>query len=96
LIGDAAVSSALGALTEISNAVLEDMTRYQREVYRLLASGLNQGEIAARLGKYPQSVSDAVKRGHAELVIEASAAISELLFGLPSIENHGISRDNER
>jgi DNA-binding CsgD family transcriptional regulator len=96
LIGGATVNTTLDALTEISNAVLEDMTEYQREVYRQLAAGLNQTDIAALLSKHRQSVSDAVKRGHAESVLEARAAINGLLAEVSSMENDRISRDNER
>lgn len=96
LIGGAAGNTTLDALTEISNAVLEDMTAYQREVYRLLAGGLNQAEIAAQMGKHPQSVSDAVRRGHAELVLEARGAIDGLLAGMQSMEDNRLQRNNPR
>lgn len=96
LIGDGTTNAALDALTEISNAVLEDMTVYQREVYRLLASGLSQTEIAGRMGKHRQSVSDAVRRGHAELVLEASDAIGRLLDAIPSMKIDGFPRLNEK
>jgi hypothetical protein len=82
LIGGPTGNTALDALTEISNAVLEDMTAYQRDVYQLLAGGLSQAEIAVQMGKHRQSVSDAVKRGHAECVIEARGAINGLLAGI--------------
>lgn len=96
LIGGATVNTTLDALTEISNAVLEDMTDYQREVYRELAAGRSQTDIAALLSKHRQSVSDAAKRGHAESVLEARAAINGLLAEVSSMENDRISRDNER
>ncbi len=96
LIGDGTTNAALDALTEISNAVLEDMTAYQREVYRLLASGLSQAEIAGRMGKHRQSVSDAVRRGHAELVLEAADAIGSLLAAIPSMRIDGFPTLNEK
>jgi hypothetical protein len=96
LIGSPSVNSALDSLTEMSNAVLESMTDYQREVYGLLATGLTQTEAATRLGKYPQSVSDAVKRGRADLVLEASQAINGLLAEARSMGNDGFSRNNEK
>ncbi|HOC42290.1 MAG TPA: hypothetical protein PKJ99_04645 [Thermoanaerobaculales bacterium] len=96
LIGDATTNAALDALTEMSNAVLEDMTVYQREVYRLLASGLSQAEIAGRMRKHRQSVSDAVRRGHAELVLEAAAAIGGLLHAIPSMRSDGFQKLNEK
>jgi DNA-binding CsgD family transcriptional regulator len=79
LIGSPNVDTTLDSLTEMSNAVLEGMTDYQREVYGLLAGGLSQTEAAARLGKYPQSVSDAVRRGRADLVLEATKASTDCL-----------------
>ena len=96
LIGSPVVNSALDSLSEMSNAVLESMTVYQREVHSLLSGGLSQTEAAARLGKYPQSVSDAVRRGRADLVLEAREAINGLLAGSLSMGNDGFSRDNEK
>lgn len=96
LMGDPALDAALDSLTEMSNALLEDMTDYQREVYRLLAAGLSQKQIAARLGKHKQSVSDALSRGHAELVLEARGSISRLLAAGWSMENRELTKDNQK
>jgi hypothetical protein len=75
LIADTPVDPMLTALTDLSEAFVEDMTNYQYDVYRLLASGVTQKAAAAELGKFPQSISDAVKRGHVDLVIEAERAV---------------------
>jgi len=70
---------ALTALSELSNAVINDMSSYQREVYQLLKLGLNQKEIAKKLDKYAQSVWDAIQRSKATNVLLAEEAISRLL-----------------
>jgi hypothetical protein len=48
------------------------------------------------MGKHRQSVSDAVRRGHAELVLEASDAIGRLLDAIPSMKIDGFPRLNEK
>jgi transcriptional regulator len=73
------VNSSLTALSELSNAVINDMSEYQREVYNLLKMGLNQKEIAQKLDKYAQSVWDAVQRSKAAYVLQAEKAISQML-----------------
>ncbi len=78
-LGVSQVDRALDALSESAHFVRSNMTPYQREVYLLLKEGLNQSQIAERLGKQPQSVSDAVKRGGAERVIECEEAIQSVL-----------------
>jgi DNA-binding CsgD family transcriptional regulator len=79
LMGNPTLDAALDSLSEMSNSLLDEMTEYQRNVYRLLAGGHAQKEIAARMQKLPQSVSDAIKRGRADLVLEAKEAIAGLL-----------------
>ncbi|MFQ5865253.1 MAG: SatD family protein [bacterium] len=76
---DSYQSSILNSLTEMSNAILERMTPYQRQVWQLLESGLTQKQISERLKKYPQSVSDAAKRGEADLVLRAGRIINQIL-----------------
>ena len=78
-IYDSTKNDVLNSLTEMSNAIIERMTPYQREVWQLLEQGMTQKEISELLNKYPQSVSEAVKRGGADLVIRASKIINELL-----------------
>ncbi len=80
LIGNPALNVALTSLSELSNAMLTDMTEYQYDVYLLLKRELPQKNIARKLQKHTQSVSDAAKRGKAELVIEAGKAIQLLLL----------------
>lgn len=72
-------NKSLGSLCEISNALINDMSIYQREVYELLKTGLSQREIATQLGKYSQSVWDAVQRSKAVYVIEAQKTINMIL-----------------
>jgi DNA-binding CsgD family transcriptional regulator len=81
-LGNPLLETALTSLSEMSNAILEDMTTYQREVFSLLKRGLAQKTIARKLGKHPQSVSDAVRRGKSELVLQAQAAIRMVLSHL--------------
>lgn len=85
--GHPLADQALTALVEAAHTLRGEMTAYQLEVFALLKSGLPQTEIASRLGKFDQSVSDAAKRGHAELVIELDAAIEAQLEAL-SMERH--------
>ena len=73
------MNDILVSLSEMSNALLENMTSHQREVYQLLKQGHPQKEIAARLSKHQQSVSDAVRRSNAALVIEAENRIDNIL-----------------
>ena len=72
----------LNALTELSHLCITRMTDKQRRIYRLLKSGLGQKEIVKKLRTYQQSVSDAVKRGGADQVLEAEAAIEACLDAL--------------
>jgi hypothetical protein len=79
LLGDPILDTVLTALTEMSNAVLENMTSYQRMAFSLLKQGFSQKTVSKKLGKHPQSVSDAVKRGKADLLLEAHSAIRQML-----------------
>jgi DNA-binding NarL/FixJ family response regulator len=63
----------------MSNTLLEDMTVYQRGVFALVEQGFSQKDIARELKKHPQSVSDAVMRSKAGLVLEAHQAIKDML-----------------
>jgi len=76
---DALQSAVLTSLTEMSNAIIERMSPYQRQVWQLLESGLTQKAIAEKLDKYPQSVSNAVKQGRADLVLDAGIVINTIL-----------------
>lgn len=79
LIDDALAAATLEALADMSHVLVEAMTGYQYEVYQLVKSGLNQKQIAEHLGKFAQSVSDAVKRGHIEQVLDAEDVIRRQL-----------------
>ncbi|MFQ5604590.1 MAG: SatD family protein [bacterium] len=78
-LGDLQQSDVLNSLTEMSNALLEHMTPYQRQVWNLLEHGMTQKQISEKLHKYPQSVSHALKRGHADLVLNAGRLINRIL-----------------
>lgn len=74
-VGDAFLDQLVTSLTEMSNALLKNMTSYQRELYYRLKIGESKTAIASTLGKYKQSVSASVKRGGAELVLQAEKTI---------------------
>lgn len=87
----------LTLLTNLCQGFIARMTDYQFQVYALMAEGLSQKAVAERLGKYPQSVSDAVRRAEIELVIEAEDQIiarlrthnqSNIIDSEKSIESH--------
>lgn len=82
LLGEPIFDAVLTSLVEMSNALLEDMTQYQREVFILLEQGFAQKIVARKLKKHPQSVSDAVKRSKAGIVLDAHRAIRGLLLRL--------------
>jgi hypothetical protein len=82
VLGPPTLDSALSSLCMMSNAILEDMTSYQREVFIHLERGTAQNEIARKLKKHPQSISEAVKRSKAFLVLDAHRAISSMLENL--------------
>lgn len=83
----AAQDEALNLLTNLSHALVSRMTAYQFEVYSLLNRGLNQQTVAKQLGKFPQSVSDAVRRADIDLLIDAERKIFDLLESLPEPES---------
>jgi len=67
------------------------LSPYQREIYFGLRGGQTQSAIAGALGKYKQSVSEAVGRGNIELLIEAERLISSLLASQPWLMDFGRS-----
>jgi len=79
LLGNALVDPVLDSLARMSNALIEEMTPYQRTVFGLLEQGKPHKDIARELGKYPQSVSQAAKAGKADLILAAQQAINVLL-----------------
>lgn len=78
-LGNPLHDECLKALCNVSNVLIEDMSHYQREVFELLLAGNSQKKIADQLGKYTQSVWDAVKRSKADYVLEAGNAINLIL-----------------
>ncbi len=82
LLKDRALDDTLNSLTGMSNALVEEMTDYQRRVYASLGRGMSGKLVAKRLGKYPQSVSDAGKRGRAKLVLAGEATIRRMLSAM--------------
>ena len=82
LIASEAENVVLDALSEAAHALRSDLTDYQREVLQHLSMGLSQADIAQALDKLPQSVSDAVRRGHLNVVLELDALIRARLQAL--------------
>jgi hypothetical protein len=78
-LGNTIQDKSLESLCEISNALINDMSDYQRKVFDLLSAGHTQKEIAKELGKYTQSVWDAVQRSKAVYVINAQKTINLIL-----------------
>ena len=89
LLDDRLLSDTIEALTESANAFLETATDYQYQVYTLLAQGRSQRVIAKDLDKFPQSVSDAVKRARLELVIRMDQLIRRHLMAMDQQEPIG-------
>jgi hypothetical protein len=73
------LDEVLRGLLEASNRIIEEMTPYQREVWRLLREGFTQRAIADRLDKFPQSVSDAVRRSGCDAVIQTEDTLRRTL-----------------
>jgi len=78
-VGPPLLDEVLRGLFEASNRIVEEMTPYQREVWRLLREGLTQRAIADRLDKFPQSVSDAVRRSGCDAVIQTEDTLRRTL-----------------
>ena len=87
ILKNAKENEILNSLSEMSNEIVEQMTSYQREVWQLLEQDLTQKEISKRLKKYPQSISDAVKRGGADQVVRAGQIINKILEKIQSMGN---------
>jgi len=85
-IGNPERDAALNSLTEMSNMFIEEMTDYQWEVFRLIRKGMTGKAAAQELQKHPQSISDAIKRGKAHLVLEAETTIGKVLEGIDQQE----------
>lgn len=79
LVANEQMNAVLTAMSQASHAFITEMTDYQYDVYRLYETGMKQKDIAAQLGKFEQSISDAIKRGRAELVIKLDQSIQAML-----------------
>ncbi|MEI6900047.1 MAG: SatD family protein [Bacteroidota bacterium] len=77
--GNSLTDKTLESLCEISNVLLQDMSEYQRNVYELLRHECTQKQIAEKLGKYTQSVWDAIHRSKANYIIEAEKTLQLIL-----------------
>jgi hypothetical protein len=82
LIADSTTNRVLDSLTELSHEIYSRMTEYQRTVYHQLQTGSTRKKVAENLKKHPQSVSDAVKRGGAEILLDAEQTVNDLLAGI--------------
>jgi len=80
LIGDQLLNNVLNSLTEMSHALITDMTGNQRDILWLSGKGMTHSAIAKTLGKGSrQTISESASRAHAQLVLDAEAAIQKLL-----------------
>ncbi len=79
-LGRERLDGPLEALVGLSNGLIQRMTDYQRQVWRLLRSGRSQAQIADMFGKHRQSVSRALMEGGGDLVIIAENHIQSLLL----------------
>lgn len=73
--GEEVRDQTLASICELSNALVEKMSNYQRKVYNQLKQGKSQKEVAEKLGKYTQSIWSAIQSGKAEYIIEAEKVI---------------------
>jgi len=90
-VGNPIAGAVLTTLTEMAQAMFIRLSPYQREIYLGLCGGKSQNAIASSLGKYKQSVSEAVRRGNIELLIEAEQLICSLLGSQPWLMDFGRS-----
>ena len=82
-VGNPVAGAVLTTLTELAQAMFTKLSPYQREIHFGPRNGKTQSAVASDLGKYKQSVSDAVHRGNIEILIEAEQLISSLLGSPP-------------
>jgi hypothetical protein len=90
-VGNPIAGAVLTTLTEMAQAMFDKLSPYQRDIYFGLRNGKSQRAIADALGKYKQSVSEAVGRGNIELLIEAERLINSLLASQPWLMDFGRS-----
>lgn len=87
-VNDPLIDKALASLCELSDVVIKGMSNYQNDVLELLRDGLTQKQIAEKLGKYTQSIWDAIQRSKAIYIIEAEQSINLILKEYSSKPNN--------
>lgn len=83
-IGGPVERSALQALSDMSDSLMEDLTDFRYEIWRLLRHGIPQSRIARTLNRHPQSISTAVAGGHLRALIAGEKAIAKVLESIQS------------
>lgn len=82
----------LSVLTNMIHTLIDEMTDYQYEAFRLFAEGHPQTEIARQLNKQEQSVSKTLQRGRARLTLQTEALLRDHL----EAHDQSISVDNTK
>ncbi len=72
---DKRLAQILTSLCNLNHAMIDNMTDYQYKVFQMKRNGMSQKQIADKLGKFAQSVSDAATRGNIDLVLQAEETI---------------------
>lgn len=85
-IGPPLERQVLQALSDLTNALIGDLSPVQRQVWRKARQGVPQRQVSRELGKKPQSVSRAVAGGN---VLQLIAGEEALRAVLQSIEARG-------
>ena len=83
-VGGPVQRSALQALSDMSDSLIEDLTEFRYRIWRLLRAGSSQSEVARTMRRHPQSISNAVAGGHIRALIEGEAAIRAVLESIQS------------
>jgi IS30 family transposase len=78
-LGSSHQNAILNALSELTSSLIEDLTDYRRSIWRRLRTGQSQRHIARALRRHPQSVSQAIGRGHIKSILQGEHAIREAL-----------------
>ena len=78
-LGSGYLDTILNALSGLTSSLIEDLTDYRRSIWRSLRTGQTQRQIARMLHRHPQSVSQAIGRGHIKSIIQGEQAIRAAL-----------------
>ncbi len=78
-IGSPFERTVLQALSDLTNALSEDLSPVQRQVWRKVRQGIPQRQVAEELGKKPQSVSRAVAGGNVMQLVAGEGALRTVL-----------------